>query len=104
MKISFNDVELFTLTPTQCQVLCDQIPTDVLEDDLKRRLQWVLMHKYERCFARLKQEWDAKLAANGVEMIPTNPDAYAQLVFAQPNYKDRKTRDLEALAATQPQL
>lgn len=103
MKISFNDVELFTLTPTQCQVLCDQIPTDVLEDDLKRRLQWVLMHKYERCFARLKQEWDAKLAANGVEMIPTNPDAYAQLVFAQPNYKDRQTRDLEAAALEQPQ-
>lgn len=103
MKISFNDVELFTLTPTQCQVLCDAIPHDVLEDDLKRRLQWVLMHKYERCFARLKQEWDAKLAANGVEMIPTNPDAYAQLVFAQPNYKDRKTRDIEALAASNPQ-
>ena len=29
-------------------------------------------------------------------MIPTDPDAYATLVFQQPNYKDRKARDLES--------
>ena len=26
-------------------------------------------------------------------MIPTDPDEYAQLVFSQPNYKDRAMRD-----------
>jgi len=63
---------------------------------MKRRLQWVLTHKYDQCFKKLKLEWDDKLKANGVTMIPTDPDAYAALVFAQPNYKDKATRDAEA--------
>lgn len=96
MKISVNDQELFTLSDTQKQVIQNDIPTEIFEEDMKRRLQWVLMHKYERCFKRLKEEWDDKLAANGVAMIPTDPDAYAQLVFAQSNYKNRSAR--EALA------
>jgi hypothetical protein len=52
------------------------------------------MHKYEQCFKDLKAEWDSKLALNGVAMIPTDPDAYAELVFAQPNYRDRAARSL----------
>jgi len=96
MKISVDDVELYTLTDTQKLVIKNDINADEFDTDMKRRLNWVLNHKYERCFARLKAEWDVKLAANGVENIPLDPDAYAQLVFSQPNYKDRKTRDLEA--------
>ena len=92
MKISFNDHELFTLNETQKKVLCNDINSDLLEEDLKRRLQWVLMHKYEQCFKRLKQEWDKKLADNGIDAVPTNPDAYAELVFSQPNYQCAKTR------------
>ena len=68
---------------------------DEFDSDMKRRLNWVLMHKYERCFSRLKAEWDKKLIQNGVQSVPTDPDAYAQLVFSQPNYKDRKARDTE---------
>jgi|SRR5271154_1322725 len=93
MKISVNDQELFTLSDTQKQVIKNDIPADIFDADMNRRLQWVLIHKYEECFKALKAEWDPKLAANGVAMIPTDPDAYAQLVFAQPNYKDRAARE-----------
>lgn len=96
MKISVDNVELFTLSDIQKQVIRNDIADDIFEEDMKRRIQYILMHKYERCFARLKQEWDSKLAANGVSMIPTDPDAYAQLVFSQPNYKNRSQRDAEA--------
>jgi len=96
MKISVNDTELFTLTETQKKVIKNEISDDIFENDMKRRLQWVLTHKYERCFARLKAEWDKKLPALGVESIPTDPDAYAQLVFGRPEYKARKARDLES--------
>ena len=61
-------------------------------------------HKYERCFERLKKEWDKKLIDNGVKSMPTDPDEYAQLVFSQPNYKDRKARDLEAKAEEEERL
>jgi len=96
MKISVDDKELFTLTETQKNVIKNDINEDIFEDDMKRRLQYILTHKYERCFARLKAEWDKKLPALGVESIPTDPDAYAQLVFNRPEYKDRKARDLES--------
>lgn len=95
MKISVNDKELYTLSETQKKVIKNDIHDDIFEDDMKRRLNWVLMHKYERCFARLKKEWDQKLVANGIKSVPTDPDEYAQLVFSQPNYKDRKAREVE---------
>ena len=95
MKISVNDQELFTLSEVRENVIKNNIHADEFDADMKRRLEWVLNHKYEECFKRLKAEWDLKLAANGVDMMPTNPDSYAQLVFAQPNYKDRKARELE---------
>ena len=93
MKISVNDVELFSLTETQKKVLKNEIPSEIFEEDMKRRLEWVLSHKYEQCFKKFKSEWDAKLEAAGVESIPTNKDAYAELVFAQPTYKDRSARE-----------
>lgn len=93
MKIKVNDVLLFELSDTQKKVICNDIPEDIFDEDMKRRLHYILMHKYERCFKRLKEEWDIKLKDNGVEMIPTDPDKYAELVFAQPNYQCRKTRD-----------
>lgn len=95
MKISVNDQELFTLSEVQKQVIKNDISADIFDEDMKRRLQYILSHKYDRCFDRLKAEWDSKLAANGVAMIPTDKDDYAQLVFAQPNYKDRAARELD---------
>ena len=99
MKISVNNIDLFELSEVQRKVICNDINMDEFEADMKRRLQYILMHKYEKCFKRLKDQWDPILAANGVDMIPTNPDKYAELVFSQPNYKCRKSRDLEAAKA-----
>jgi hypothetical protein len=96
MKISVDDVELFTLSDTQKNVICNDIPDEEFDADMKRRLQYVLTHKYEQCFRRLKEEWEPKLAANGVTMIPTDADAFAQLVFAQPNYQSRSQREAAA--------
>lgn len=97
MKISVNDNELFTLNEIQKLVIKDYVNEDIFEEDMKRRLQWVLMHLYEESFKKLKNEWDQKLMDNGIEMIPTNKDAYAKLVFSQPSYRSRKDRELEAL-------
>lgn len=98
MKISVNDQELFSLSDIQCKVICNQIQDDIFDVDMKRRLQWVLMHKYEECFKELKAEWDPRLIANGVKMVPTDPDEYAKLVFSQSDYKNRSQRESEAKA------
>lgn len=92
MKVSVNDQELFTLSDIQKQVIMNDIPEDIFDADMKRRLQWVLMHQYRGSLKALKEEWDPKLLANGVTMVPTDPDAYAKLVFAQRNYKNGSAR------------
>jgi hypothetical protein len=96
MKINVDGVELFVLSDTQKKVIANDVSNDVLDSDLKRRLQYILMHKYERCFDRLKKEWEPKLAASGLKSIPTDVDEFANLVFLQPNYKDRAARDSES--------
>ena len=95
MKISVDDVELYTLSTTQEDVIKNDIATEIFDVDMKRRVEWVLMHKYGQSFKALKAEWDDKLVANGVETIPTDKDEYAVLVFEQPNYKDKSTRIAE---------
>lgn len=93
MKVSVNDVELFTLSDTQKLVLANDILSSELDADLKRRLQWSLETKYDACYNRLFEEWFPKLAARGVTSIPTDKDAFAQLVFSQSDYLDRAGRD-----------
>jgi hypothetical protein len=94
MKISVDDQELFRLSDVQKQVIKNDIHEDDFEADMRRRLQYILTHKYEQCFERLKKEWEPKLAKK-MALIPTNPDEFASLVFAQPDYKSRKQRSVE---------
>lgn len=93
MKISVDNKELFTLSDIQKQVIKNDIHDEIFAEDMKRRLQYILMHKYEQCFERLKSEWDQKLIDNGIKIIPTDHDSYAQLVFSQPNYLNRSQRE-----------
>lgn len=94
MKISVDDKELFTLTDIQKQVIMNDIPEEEFEEDMKRRLRWVLMHKYEQCYARLFNEWMPKLKECGIKSVPLNDEEFSKLVFAQPEYKNRAQRDL----------
>ncbi len=93
MKISVDDKELFKLSEIQKKVIKNDIHENIFEDDMKRRLQYILTHKYERCFERLKKEWEPKLKSNGVKMIPTDEDEFAKLVFSQSDYKNRAQRE-----------
>lgn len=91
MKISVNGVELFELSETQKKVIQDDIPESMFEADMRRRVEWVLMHKYEECFKALHREWLPKLSER-VESVPTNPDAFAALVFSQEDYRSRQQK------------
>lgn len=93
MKIKVDNQEIFELSETQKKVIKNDIPDDIFEEDMKRRLHYILSHKYERCFERLKNEWEPKLAQAGVKMIPTDKEEFAELVFSQPSYKSRKERE-----------
>lgn len=97
MKISVDDEELYTLSETQKKVIRDYVKEEEFEADMKRRLEWILMHLYDESFKLLKKNWEPILASRGVESIPTNRDQFAELVFSQPDYKNRSQRDAEGV-------
>ena len=92
MKISIDDVELYTLSETQSNVIKYDINSDEFDADMKRRLQWVLTYNYEQSYSRLRRDWLPILEVR-YETVPTDPDELATLIFSQPDYKDRKARD-----------
>ena len=92
MKVTVDGVEILHLEPVHEDIIKHEIPSEIFEEDMIRRLKWVVMRKYEQCFNKMKEEWDPKLEAAGVESIPVDKDAYAQLVFAQADYKAKDAR------------
>jgi hypothetical protein len=98
MKIKVDDVELFSLSETQKSVIKSEIPYDEFDADMKRRIEWVITHKYERCFQRLKKEWEPKLKER-YTMVPSSDDAIATLICSQPDYKDGYAKKVESKLA-----
>lgn len=94
MKIQVNGKTVHELNETQKKVIKNDINSDIFESDMERRAKWVIEHKYERCMARLKEEWEPKLR-NRVSSIPTNLDELAELIFSQKDYKSKSERDYE---------
>ena len=92
MNISVDGVIIYTVNDTQLKVFADYMPSAIVNDDINRRLGWIIDELYKASFGQLKTTWDPILATR-VQSIPTDPDAYAQLIFSQPDYKDRATRD-----------
>lgn len=93
MKIFVDNEFLFEISEIERKVICSDIDIDEFDEDIKRRLHYIISSKYQACFKRLKSEWDTKFTALGIKMIPTDEKEYAKLVFSQSDYKDRKTRE-----------
>ncbi len=94
MKISVDDKEIFTLSETQKKVIQNDIPKEIFEQDMCRRLKWILIdEKYEKCMQRLRMEWESKLKEKGVSSFPAHDEEFAELVFSQPEYQNRSQRD-----------
>lgn len=97
MEIKVDDVVLFELSEIQKKVICDSVNEDIFDEDMKRRLQYILMHKYEECMNNLLRKWRPVLVGEGALSISTDNDEFAQLIFDRPDYKSRKQRDEEAV-------
>lgn len=93
MKIKVDEKEILNLNDVKLKVIANDIPSEILNDDCCRRICHVIMHKYEQCFKRLKEEWEPKLKSSGVKSIPLDEDEFAQMVFAHPEYQNRSTRE-----------
>ena len=95
-RIDGVDQEVCEITQHHLDVIGNEIPSSILIQDLKRRVEYILMHKYKRCLKRMKDEWIPKLQENGVESIPLNDQALVDLILQQDNYKNAQQRQDEA--------
>lgn len=94
MKIKIDDNIVYELSETMKNVIKNDIECEIFEEDMKRRVHWVLSHKYEQCMKRLRQEWEQKLKER-YDSIPTSDDALAELIFSQVDYKNKSKRNIE---------
>lgn len=94
MKISVDGIEILHLSETQKKVIMHDIPQEIFEQDMCRRLCYILTHKYEQCMKRLKEEWIPRLKENGMQSMPLDDEMLAEIIFSQPGYKDRSAREL----------
>lgn len=95
--IYVDGIECFKFNETKKRLLksCVARNCDCLEW-MKEKLSWILQHKYERCYERLRREWEPKLAERGLKSIPIDEEDFAELVFSQPDYKNRSQREKES--------
>jgi hypothetical protein len=90
--ISIDNEEAFRYNPINKRVL-RYLGILQIEEWIKERVRWILIHKYERCMERLRREWEPKLGSAGVQFIPLIDEDFAFLVFSRPEYKDRESRE-----------
>ena len=100
MKIQVDGKDLFEITEDEMEILRYVLPSATLEDDLKRRLEWVLKHKVAMTYKNIKKEWTTRLEADAsIISLPTRDKAFFDMVKARSDYKDRDARDLQAAEA-----
>lgn len=97
MDISVGGKIVASLSATKQKVIENDISSVEVVTDIERRAAYHVNHKYEQCFKRLFDEWVPKLRANGVTSIPTDETEFANLVFSQPNYKNKFTRHMDSI-------
>lgn len=94
MKISVDGQEIFELAEWEKAVIKNDVPDEIFDEDMKRRLEWVLKHKVEQCYKRFEQEWLQKLKDDPqIEHIPLHREDFVDFVMSRPDYKNRSQRE-----------
>jgi hypothetical protein len=83
-------------------VTIDDTDQTVMKNDLLDLDTWVqdaVTGKKHNCWKRFQREWTTKLMNDEsfTDAIPSNKTDFVNLVTARDDYKDRDTRDAEAI-------
>jgi len=94
MKIKVNDEEILDFPEWKHNVIKNDLMSENYEEDMKRRAKYPWEHKFEQCYKRLQDEWIPKLQDDpSVQSIPADRQAFAEMVMARPDYKNRSQRE-----------
>lgn len=97
MKVKIDDEELFEIADFHKKVICYKIREPLFDRDIRERLFGAIDSKYRESLKQLKHDWEDKLKSR-YESIPSSDQALCELIFSQPDYKDREARYPEELA------
>jgi hypothetical protein len=96
MKVYLDDKEIFEITQTDLDLLGHEL-LDV-QSEIERRIQWVIAHKCEQVFKRIKEEWIPKfLEADTIP--PKTREGFVAAVKVHKDYKNRIAREAESIIA-----
>lgn len=95
MEIKLNGKVILTLSDVQKKVLMNDISSDIFEEDIARRVCYIIMHKHEQSIKRLQEEWTPKFKDMGKASIPLNDEKFCEMVFNTKGYEDKQTRQLK---------
>ena len=86
MKFYVDQTAVFELNSTQEKIIQDNIPPALFTADMERRVAWVISQKLDQSFDELFAHW-LPILQQRYESLPSNKNAFAELVFVQPDYK-----------------
>jgi hypothetical protein len=84
-----------SLTDTQQTILSNDLYNDTDNAGLDEWIQGAVDGKLNNCWKRMRNEWTTKLMDDPsfTDPIPSEQEAFVNLVTARPDYKNRKARD-----------
>ena len=84
-----------SLTDLQQTILSNDLYNDTDNAGLDKWIQDAVDGKINNCWKRFQREWTTKLMDDPSfnDPIPSNQEAFVNLVTGRPDYKNRKTRD-----------
>lgn len=92
MKIKLDNELLIEISDIQKSIIKYDIKTSEFEQDIIRRIKWVIEHKIDQCQDRMIKEWKTKLESR-YSSLPTNKDELCKMIIAQSDYLDREGKD-----------
>lgn len=96
MKFKFFEETIYEVQDWERKVLEHDLMSEGLEEDMKRRVGYIISHKIEQCYKRFKEEWEEKLKADpAVKSIPLHPKDFVLMVTARSDYKNRSQKEKE---------
>ena len=83
--VSVNGEPVLKISAHKKRVICDSIHEDMLEEDLNRRIRWVIDAKYNACLNRMVSRW-LPILQSRYDTLPTNIDNLVNIIYEQPDY------------------
>tara|TARA_R110000782_G_scaffold69982_1_gene140661 strand:- start:1 stop:288 length:288 start_codon:yes stop_codon:yes gene_type:complete len=84
-----------SLTDLQQTILKNDLYSDTNNSGIDSWIQDMVDGKIANCWKRMQREWTTKLMNDETftDSIPSNQEAFVNLILARADYKNRKDRD-----------